>query len=58
MNDPVEVPPCSKCSEPRSVATVLPPLAGHPEIVSFRCQSCGEVLTAVDEDGEQQPSSE
>jgi hypothetical protein len=34
------------------VALVVPRVAGHAEIVSFRSRACGDVLTMADEESE------
>jgi hypothetical protein len=34
---------CPACGKLMQLTTVVPTFAGHPEIHSWRCDSCGEV---------------
>lgn len=38
-------PPCPACASPMKLARVIPAVAGHPELRSFECADCREVLT-------------
>jgi transposase-like protein len=38
-------PPCPACTNPMHLARVTPAVAGHPELRSYECAHCGEVLT-------------
>jgi hypothetical protein len=33
------------------LARITPKLGPHPALLTFQCTSCGEVLTEVDDDG-------
>ncbi|MFN3657872.1 MAG: hypothetical protein ACK4UO_11510 [Pseudolabrys sp.] len=39
------MPDCPHCGEPMRLARVVPALAGHPELRSYECSDCREVLT-------------
>ncbi len=43
---------CPKCKQPMRLVRVVPALAGHPELQSFKCRACGEVTTRPVEDVE------
>ena len=50
MSDAVPPPNCPKCQQLMSLGLVIPKVGVHPEIRSFKCRACGEVLTkATDE---------
>jgi hypothetical protein len=36
---------CPACENPMQLSRVTPAVAGHPELHSFQCAACGEVLT-------------
>jgi len=36
---------CPACGNPMRLAAVVPRVAGHPELRSFKCMSCNEVIT-------------
>ena len=40
---PTEI--CPECGGPMKLAWTVPGIAHHPELRSFKCQQCGEVLT-------------
>lgn len=44
MSEPA-LPPCPACESPMQLSRVTPAVAGHPELRSFECAGCGEVLT-------------
>jgi hypothetical protein len=48
MTDTVDPPNCPNCREPMRLGHVIPRLAGHPEIQSFQCNSCGEAIALVE----------
>jgi hypothetical protein len=48
MIDTDNPPTCPNCREPMRIGHVVPRLAGHPEIRSFQCGSCGEVIVEVE----------
>jgi hypothetical protein len=49
MTELLKNPHCPKCRQPMTLAHVVPRLAVHPEIRSFACRPCGEVVTLVEE---------
>jgi hypothetical protein len=47
---------CPRCGGAMRVVLVVPAVARHPELTSYACRVCGEVLTtADDEDGASAP---
>jgi uncharacterized Zn finger protein len=42
-----EIPKCPSCGTPMQLRTVLPSVAGHPELRTFRCAGCGIVKTQL-----------
>jgi DNA-directed RNA polymerase subunit RPC12/RpoP len=48
MNDDRPLPTCPKCDSQMRVTWVLPRLASHPEVTSYTCSACGEVVTKID----------
>jgi hypothetical protein len=57
MADATTPPHCPTCQEPMRLGHVIPRFAGHPEIRSFQCSACGEVLTMVENDGIPSPKA-
>lgn len=45
MSEPAP-PPYPACTQPLQLVRVTPAIAGHPELRSFKCADCGEVITA------------
>ena len=46
MSQSTTPPPCPACAKTMRLARVTPAVAGHPELHSFECDGCGEVLTS------------
>jgi uncharacterized Zn finger protein len=46
----LEPPNCERCGDAMATANRVPKLGSHPELVTFRCDGCGHVLT-VEETG-------
>jgi hypothetical protein len=44
-DDDDPAPACPKCDEPMKLDRVTPRFAGHPELRTFACVACREVLT-------------
>jgi hypothetical protein len=42
-----EAPPCERCGKSMELANTVPAVAGHPEICSYRCAECGNVVSTV-----------
>jgi len=42
---------CPACGEAMSLARVTPKLGPHPDLFTFECGGCGEVLTTIGESG-------
>jgi predicted RNA-binding Zn-ribbon protein involved in translation (DUF1610 family) len=42
---------CPNCGNAMQLARITPKLGPHPALLTFQCTSCGEVLTEVDDDG-------
>ena len=40
-----EPPDCPKCGARMTLAKITPKLGGLPELHTFRCEGCGEVMT-------------
>jgi len=43
--------PCPKCGAAMRIVLVVPADARHPELTTYACRACGEVVTEVDRDG-------
>lgn len=41
---------CPKCGDTMQLARVTPRLGPHPDLLTFRCDACGEVVTTVGDD--------
>lgn len=42
---------CPNCGDIMRLARVTPKLGPHPDLLTFRCDGCGEVMTQVGDDG-------
>ena len=38
---------CPTCGDTMQLARVTPKLGPHPDLLTFRCDACGEVMTTV-----------
>jgi transposase-like protein len=45
MPNAAEPPECPHCQKPMRLAFFVPKLASYPEIQSFKCADCNEILT-------------
>ena len=45
MVDCVKEPPCPRCGAPMQLKRVVPRVSVHPELRSFECRACREVIT-------------
>jgi DNA-directed RNA polymerase subunit RPC12/RpoP len=43
------VPACPACGSRMRLVHVVPRLGAHPELRSFRCTACDEVVTSADD---------
>ena len=48
MHEDRHPPPCPKCGGEMRVTLVVPRLGSHPELTSYTCNACNEVVTTVD----------
>jgi hypothetical protein len=48
---------CPECGGTMKLAWIVPGIAHHPELRSFKCERCGEVVTkSVDADPPPEPN--
>jgi predicted RNA-binding Zn-ribbon protein involved in translation (DUF1610 family) len=53
MTDDGPVRDCPKCGQQMKLARITPKIGPHPNLLSFKCDNCGEVVTTID-DGDRQ----
>lgn len=49
MNTAEAPPKCPNCDNPMKLVGVVPAIAGHPKLLTFKCEKCGAILTDAKE---------
>jgi predicted RNA-binding Zn-ribbon protein involved in translation (DUF1610 family) len=47
---------CPRCGDEMQIVLVVPAVARHPELTSYACRACGDVVTRADGDSPGAPA--